>query len=126
MSLEKAVLGSLLLTLASTTSFFPPSLTLDLSEKALERSVGVARHDAGVYEGAQLRKQFEWALLGLKEQPLWSRGGARRCRMLAMLHRSFLVLRVDEATQGNGQLVAKRYDQGSSPEGVALSATKKI
>ena len=46
--------------------------------------------------------------------------------MLAMLHRSCLVLRVDELAQGSGQLVAKRYDQGSSPEGVRVSASGTV
>jgi len=114
------------LTTSGPRSFFPPSLKLDVSQKALERAVRVERPDAGVEDGARLLKDFEWVLVAMKEKPLWSRHGPRAYRMLAMLHRSILVLRLERSGGGGPELVAKRYDQGSRTEGVGLSASRTL
>jgi hypothetical protein len=107
----------------STGEFFPPDADFDVSQRALQRAIQPEHGKAGAKEAEETKRLFSWALAGLDEKPLWSRRSARACRLLTLMHRAFFVATVDEEAKG-ARLSAKRYDQGTSSEGVAVSAQK--
>lgn len=111
--------------LGAAGGFFPPGASFDMSQAALERLRAAEGLDAGPSRGHIMRVLQQWALTGMGEPPLW-RSGREGCRVVALLHRSFLVLRLQRTKGTGGMLVAKVYVQGTSDQGVGVTRSRTL
>lgn len=105
--------------LGAAGGFFPPGASFDVSQRSLERLRAAEGFDAGPSLADHMRGLQQWALTGMKEPPLW-RSGRDGCRVVALLHRSILVLRLQREGSA-GVLVAKVYLQGTSEQGIGVT-----